>query len=147
MIDPQRIRDAQSLLARHFGPTPIARAASLSSPGHDVFLKIETGLPTGSFKVRGAIYALSTNVAARAVTEVVCASTGNHGAAVAYAAQLLGVRATIFLPDNPNPVKAARILALGARIVKVGADLSAAIDAAQNYAARAPAFFLHDASD
>ncbi len=170
-IDPQRIRDAQSLLARHFGPTRIARAASLSSSGHDVYLKIETELPTGSFKVRGAIYALSVAVgdglkavpyvrkrtpeplvgdglqAVPEIREVVCASTGNHGAAVAYAAQLLGVRATIFLPADPNPVKAARILALGARIVKGGADLSAAIDAAQEYAARAPAFFLHDASD
>ena len=153
MIDPQRIRDAQSLLARHFGPTPIARAASLSSPARDVFLKIETGLPTGSFKVRGAIYALSVNLArtrcrrAHARRRVVCASTGNHGAAVAYAAQHAGVRATIFLPADPNPVKAARILGLGARIVKAGADLSAAIDAARDYAERAPAFFLHDASD
>ena len=159
MIDPQRIADAQSLLARHFGPTRIARAASLSSPGHDVFLKIETDLPTGSFKVRGAIYALSANLARGAVEpclakaqratagEVVCASTGNHGAAVAYAAQLLGVRATIFLPADPNPVKAARILAQGARLVKGGADLSAAIEAAQDYAGRAAAFFLHDASD
>jgi threonine dehydratase len=147
MIDPQRIRDAQSLLARHFGPTPIARAASLSSPARDVFLKIETGLPTGSFKVRGAIYALSVNLARGAMAEVVCASTGNHGAAVAYAAQQAGVRATIFLPADPNPVKAARILGLGARIVKAGADLSAAIDAARDYAERAPAFFLHDASD
>jgi threonine dehydratase len=146
-IDPERIADAQSLLARHFGPTRIARAASLSSPRHDVFLKIETGLPTGTFKVRGALYSLSVNVAKGAVREVVCASTGNHGAAVAYAAQLLGVRATIFLPADPNPVKTARILALGARIVKAGADLSAAIDAAQDYAERAPAFFLHDASD
>jgi len=202
-IDPQRIRDAQSLLARHLGPTRIARAASLSSPGHDVYLKIETELPTGSFKVRGAIYALSVAMrdgadeinrdglkavpyigkgtrdrlvageirqddreavpyvgkgtrdrlvgdglqAVPEIREVVCASTGNHGAAVAYAAQLLGVRATIFLPADPNPVKAARILALGARIVTGGADLSAAIDAAQEYAARAPAFFLHDASD
>ena len=147
MIDPQRIADAQSLLARYFGPTRIARAASLSSPGHDVFLKIETDLPTGSFKVRGAIYALSEQVAAGAVAEVVCASTGNHGAAVAYAAQLLGVRATIFLPADPNPVKAARILALGARLVRGGADLSAAIEAAQEYSARSAAFFLHDASD
>ena len=63
MIDPQRILDAQSLLARHFGPTRIARAASLSSPSRNVFLKIETGLPTGSFKVRGAIYALSMKLA------------------------------------------------------------------------------------
>ena len=148
-IDPQRIRDAQSLLARHFGPTRIARAASLSTPGRDVFLKLETDLPTGSFKVRGAIYALAAKVAVpqTPVAEVVCASTGNHGAAVAYAARLLGVRATIFLPADPNPVKAARIRDLGARLVESGADLSAAIDAAQDYAARASAFFLHDASD
>ena len=152
-IDPQRIRDAQSLLARHFGPTRIARAASLSSPGHDVFLKLETDLPTGSFKVRGAIYALSMKLerdglrTAPGSLEVVCASTGNHGAAVAYAARLLGVRATIFLPIDPNPVKAARIRDLGARLVESGADLSAAIDAAQEYATRASAFFLHDASD
>src|SRR5471030_890303 len=155
-IDMQRIRDAQSLLARHFGPTRIARAASLSSTGHDVFLKLETDLPTGSFKVRGAIYSLSMKLTVRdglkAVPdthgaphthEVVCASTGNHGAAVAYAAQLLNVQATIFLPANPNPVKAARIRALGARIVESGIDLSAAIDAAEDYAQRASAFFLH----
>ncbi|HET6959731.1 MAG TPA: pyridoxal-phosphate dependent enzyme [Vicinamibacterales bacterium] len=147
MIDLQRILDAQSLLARHFGPTPIARAASLSSPTHDTFLKIETGLPTGSFKVRGALHALSLNLAAGAVREVVCASTGNHGAAVAWAAQLLGIRATIFLPANPNPVKADRIRTLGARLVESGTDLSDAIDAADAYAAREGAFFLHDARD
>src|SRR3954468_23499295 len=152
-IDPQRIADAQSLLARHFGPTRIARAASLSSPDSDVFLKLETDLPTGSFKVRGAIYSLATRIARDGLQavpplrEVVCASTGNHGAAVAYAAQQLGVASTIFLPNNPNPVKAARILALGARLVKAGVDLSAAIDTAQQYADREGAFFLHDASD
>src|SRR5471032_3114860 len=104
MIDSPRIHDAHTLLARHFRPTRLARAASLSSPDHDVFLKLETDLPTGSFKVRGAIYSLS--VAMRgggvAMREVVCGSTGNHGAAVAYAARLLNVPARIFLPVNPN---------------------------------------------
>jgi threonine dehydratase len=154
MIDLQRILDAQSLLARHFGPTRIARAASLSSPTRNVFLKIETELPTGSFKVRGALYSLSVNLAGRdglqavpRITEVVCASTGNHGAAVAWAAQLLSVPATIFVPVNPNQTKADRIRALGARLVETGNDLSAAIDAAHDYAERARAFFLHDASD
>ncbi len=147
MIDSPRIQDAHTLLARYVGPTRLARAASLSSPGHDVFLKLETDLPTGSFKVRGAIYSLSVNLARGAVREVVCASTGNHGAAVAYAAQLLHIPATIFLPVNPNPVKAARIRDLGARLIESGVDLSAAIDAASEYAANAPAFFLHDASD
>jgi threonine dehydratase len=154
MIDPQRILDAQSLLARHFGPTRIARAASLSSPLRNVFLKIETGLPTGSFKVRGAIYALSMKLAGREglqaaprISEVVCASTGNHGAAVAYAAKQLGIRATIFLPARHNLVKAARVLDLGARLVEAGADISDAIDGAEAYAAREGAFFLHDARD
>lgn len=146
-IDPQRIEEARALLGRLFGPTPLVHAASLSTADHDVYLKIETGLPTGSFKVRGAIYSLSVNAAKGAVREVVAASTGNHGAAVAYAARLLDVPATIFLPVNPNPVKAGRIRDLGARIVEAGVDLSAAIDAAQEHAMRAGAFFLHDASD
>jgi threonine dehydratase len=147
MIDPPRIGDAQSLLARCFESTRLARAASLSSPGHDVFLKIETDLPTGSFKVRGAIYSLAMRMAGEGVREVVCASTGNHGAAVAYAAGRLGCAATIFLPVDPNPVKAARIRDLGARLVESGADLSSAIEAAGEYAQRESAFFLHDASD
>jgi threonine dehydratase len=129
-------------------PTPLARAPSLSRAGRDVYLKIETALPTGSFKVRGALYSLSVNATRRIVREVVAASTGNHGAAVAWAGQLLGIPATIFLPTNPNPVKAARIRELGARIVESGAvDLSSAIDAAYEYCARTNAFFLHDATD
>jgi threonine dehydratase len=148
---------ARTLLARFFPaapngppsllPTPLARADSLSGAGRDVYLKIETGLPTASFKVRGAIYSLTTNAARRDIREVVAASTGNHGAAVAYAGRLLGIPATIFLPAHPNPVKAARIRELGAQIVERGADLSAAIDAAYAYSDRAGVFFLHDATD
>jgi threonine dehydratase len=78
---------------------------------------------------------------------VIAASTGNHGAAVAYAGRLLGIPATIFLPDRPNPVKAQRIRDLGARIVEAGTDLSAAIDAASEQARTSGAFFLHDAAD
>src|SRR5262249_10441886 len=59
----------------------------------------------------------------------------------------LGVTARIFLPNSPNPVKAARIRELGATLVETGADLSAAIDAAQAYSTHSGAFFLHDAAD
>jgi threonine dehydratase len=146
-IDPQRVREAQTLLARHFGPTRVVRAASIGTADRAVYLKLESELPTGSFKVRGAVYSLSVNAAKGAIREVVAASTGNHGAAVAYAARLLHMRATIFLPTDPNPVKAARIRDLGADIVETGVDLAAAIDAAGEYAAHAGAFFLHDATD
>ena len=56
--------------------------------------------------------------------------------------------ATIFLPSNPNPVKAARIRDLGATLVETGSDLTAAIDAARAFAAAgSDTFFLHDAED
>lgn len=139
--------EASTLLARHFKPTRLVRATGLCTPDRDVYMKLETDLPTGTFKVRGAVYSLSVNVARSEVREVVAASTGNHGAAVAYAGGLLNVPARIFLPANPNPVKAARIRALGATLVESGVDLSAAIDAAQDYASRTGALFLHDASD
>jgi threonine dehydratase len=141
------MEEASTFAAAPFGPTRLVRAASLCGPDRDVYLKLETDLPTGTFKVRGALHALSTSVAREPVGEVVAASTGNHGAAVAYAGRRLGIPARIFLPTNPNRVKAARIRDLGALLIESGADLSAAIDAAQEYASRTGAYFLHDARD
>src|SRR3974390_17739 len=111
------IREAQQLLAKHLSPTPLVKAPSLSTAGTEAFLKLEIALPTGSFKPRGAIYALAKNLERREIEEIVASSTGNHGAAVAFAARTLGVKATIFLPENPNPVKRKKIEDLGARIV------------------------------
>jgi threonine dehydratase len=146
-LDPARLADAQRMIAEHFAETRLVPARSLSGPRSSVYLKLECELPTGSFKVRGALYALWVNCRRQSIVEVVAASTGNHGAAVAYAAKQLGVPATIFLPDKPNPVKAARIAELGARIVESGTDLTDAIDSAAAYASKNGAFFLHDASD
>jgi threonine dehydratase len=141
------MHEADAQLARHFAPTPLVRAASLDTDTRTVYLKIESGLPTGSFKVRGAVHALSAHVERSGAGPVIAASTGNHGAAVAYAGRLLNVPVTIFLPQRANPVKTQRILDLGARIVAVGNDLSAAIDAAYAEAERTSAFFLHDATN
>ena len=111
-------------------------------------MKLESELPTGSFKVRGALYALHANLRRRRIGEVVASSTGNHGAAVAYAAQLLGIRARIFLPEKSNLIKRQKIARLGAAIVETGApDLAAAFAAAEQYARESGAFFLNDASD
>jgi threonine dehydratase len=111
-------------------------------------LKLETDLPTGSFKPRGALYALSLNLSRRNISEVIASSTGNHGAAVAYAAKMLGLPARIFLPKNPNPVKRARIAELGAEIVLKGAlDSAAAFELASAYAKKKDVYFLNDATD
>jgi threonine dehydratase len=142
------VRNAQQLLAKYFLPTPLQPAAAFSTDGAEVFLKLEIGLPTGSFKPRGALYSLAANLSKRNITEVTASSTGNHGAAVAWAAKTLGITATIFLPANPNPVKLQKIVDLGARIVEAGGpDLVHAFLQAQEYSARPGVYFLNDATD
>lgn len=139
------IEAARVLLRESFPPTPLQVAKSLSQDSKHVYLKNETVLPTGAFKVRGALYALHAEMKKREVTEVVAASTGNHGAGVAYATQRVGIPAAIFLPEKSNPVKRARIADLGARIVEAGADITAALAATRKYARETGAFMLDDA--
>src|SRR5437763_2889297 len=143
------IREAQKFLAKYFAPTRLIDAPFLSQRmGRDVFLKLETELPTGSFKVRGAFYALAERMKKSSVREVVASSTGNHGAAVAYAAKEFGIAAKIFLPANCNPVKRGRIAGLGAGIVESGgSDLASAFNLASEYAKRPGVHFLNDATD
>jgi threonine dehydratase len=143
-----QIRVAQQLLAGHFGVSPIVAAPRLARPGNQLYLKLEIELPTGSFKPRGALHALALNLQKRAIAEVVASSTGNHGAAVAWAAKTLNIPATIFLPANPNPVKRKRIADLGAQIVEAGGtDLAHAFQLANEYSARPGVYFLNDATD
>jgi len=146
--DLRTIREAHKLLAQYLTVTRMIPAGSLSGPNVDVYLKLETELPGGSFKPRGALYALASRLARSHVAEVTASSTGNHGAAVAFAAKTLGVPATIFLPSNPNPVKRRKISELGARIVETGSpDLAGAFQEASSYSARAGVYFLNDATD
>ena len=143
------IREAQKYLMKYFARTRLIAAPFLSqSTGKRVFLKLETELPTGSFKVRGAFWALAQRMKKGRAREVVASSTGNHGAAVAYAAKEFGIAARIFLPANCNPVKRRRIAALGAEIVESGGgDLASAFELAAEYAKQPEVFFLNDATD
>jgi threonine dehydratase len=147
--DLQTIREAREFLANYFGPTRVAEAPFLSGrTGRRVWLKLEAELPTRSFKARGALWALAARLKQGSVAEVVASSTGNHGAAVAWAGKLLGVKARIFLPVGCNPVKRGRIAALGAEIVESGGlDLASAFGLANEYAQRPGVYFLNDATD
>lgn len=104
-------------------------------------------MPTGSFKVRGAVYALARRLRDGPVAAVAAASTGNHGAAVAYAARLAGIPAHIFVPASSNAVKTAKIEALGAALVESGPDITAARERAEAFAARPGVYLLDDATD
>jgi threonine dehydratase len=148
MLEPV-FKAASKFLSQYLPQTRLVLSPSLQeSQGQKVWLKLEGEMPTGSFKVRGAIYAVHANEPRLATREVVASSTGNHGAAVAYAAQLLGWKARIFLPEKNNPVKRKNIERLGAAIEEKGTlDLAGAFEAASAYAQRTGAFFLNDATD
>ena len=143
------IREARRFLAQYFAPTRLIAAPFLSQlTGRNVYLKLETELPTGTFKVRGALWALAQRMKKGQVQEVVASSTGNHGAAVAYAAKQFGIKAKIFLPTSCNPVKRGRIAALGGAILESGGrDLASAFALAAEYAKQPGVFFLNDATD
>lgn len=143
-----RDKAALTLLHERFGPSRLVHAAELSArAGVDVYLKLECELPTGSFKVRGAFYGLWIRRQAGPVSEVVAASTGNHGAAVAWAGHELGIPARIFLPSGANAVKAERIRSLGAHLTEVGRDIEDARRAAESYVAGKDALLLDDATN
>jgi threonine dehydratase len=144
----EQVNEARELLRRFLTPTRLVRAEQLGRDSDTrVFLKLETDLPTGSFKPRGALYALMKNLERRSIKGVVAASTGNHGAAVAYAAQVANVPATIFLPESPNPIKRARIVALGASVKEVEWKGPSLANAAAAFAEEHDYYFLNDASD
>jgi len=81
--------------------------------------------PTGAFKLRGAYSAISALSPERRSLGVVAHSSGNHARAVAYAAALLGIPATVVVPANAPPVKIAAARSLGARIVMCEPSLAA----------------------
>ena len=144
----EQVNEARELLRRFLKPTRLVLAERIGRESNtQIYLKLETELPTGSFKPRGALYALIKNLEQRSIKGVVAASTGNHGAAVAYAARLAKLPATIFLPESPNPIKRARIVALGATVKEVESKGQSLADAAAAFAHEHDYYFLNDAID
>jgi threonine dehydratase len=98
--------------------TPLERSRELSALcGTDVWLKLECFQHTGSFKLRGALNAL---MALPARQPVITASAGNHGLGVARAAELLGMRATVIVPESASPAKVDALRASGADLRLIG---------------------------
>ena len=103
--------------------TPLIRSAGLSERvGAAVYLKLESLQETGSFKIRGAANKLLSLTADERARGVVAVSSGNHGRAVAYVAQQLGVRAVICVSERVPAGKVEAIRRLGAEVVVYGAS-------------------------
>ncbi|MHC2532597.1 threonine dehydratase [Bradyrhizobium diazoefficiens] len=142
-ITRERIAATEVVIRPHIRRTPLVMAdlADFGLPAAPITFKLEMLQHSGSFKARGAF----ANLLLRPVPEagVVAASGGNHGAAVAYAAQRLGIPATIFVPDITSPAKAERIKGNGAKLVIAGSRYADALAASEAHVARTGAMAVH----
>jgi threonine dehydratase len=117
LIPLEQIRGAQERLSGKVVRTPLLRLASDTPP--TIYLKPENLQPIGSFKLRGALNAISQLHPAQLEAGVVTASAGNMGQGVAWAARELGIPATVVVPEGAVETKLAAIERLGGRVVKV----------------------------
>jgi threonine dehydratase len=142
------IRHARAAIAGAVAPTPTIRAAALSEiAGCEVFLKLETLHPTGSFKERGALNKLLSLNEAERHAGVVAMSAGNHAQGVAYHARRLGIPATIVMPQGTPFTKIDRTEALGATVLLKGAGLTDARRAADALATERGLIPVHPYDD
>ncbi|MGY1672854.1 threonine ammonia-lyase [Geodermatophilus sp. SYSU D00710] len=124
--------------------TPLEHSRALAERvGGPVFLKCENLQHTGSFKFRGAYTRLSRLSAEERARGVVAASAGNHAQGVALAARMLGIRATVFMPETAPLPKVAATRGYGADARLTGADLTDALAAAVAHAQETGAVFIH----
>jgi threonine dehydratase len=130
------IQQAAARLRGHVRRTPVieVEGGDFGLPGVQLVFKLEYLQHTGSFKVRGALNKLLTLTPEQRTQGIVTASSGNHGAAVAYGLRLLGARGLIVVPEHASPAKVELIRRLGAEVRHYGDDALLSEEYARDYA-------------
>ncbi len=128
--------------------TPLRRSTGFSDALHaDVYFKLENHQTTGSFKLRGATNRILTLGAEQQEKGCVAASSGNHGAAVAFAMRAHGVGGIIFVPEQTSPAKFEKIRRYGGDVRLFGTDGLDTEEHARQYAAEHGMFYLSPYND
>ncbi len=142
-ISRERIVATETTIRPHIRRTPLlaVNGADFGLDPVRLSFKLELLQHAGSFKTRGAF----TNLLTRDVPAVgvAAASGGNHGAAVAYAAQRLGKPARIFVPSISSPAKIQRIREYGADLVVGGERYADALASCESWIAQSGALSVH----
>jgi threonine dehydratase len=142
------VEAARGRILAHARATPVYGSETLSRRvGRKVWLKAENLQRTGSFKVRGAVNKLSLLGGEERAAGVIAASAGNHGQAVAWAARELGIKSTVFMPQDAPMAKVEATRNYGADTVLAGAGFDDALAAALDRAREASATFVHAFED
>ncbi|MGH8282313.1 MAG: pyridoxal-phosphate dependent enzyme [Gammaproteobacteria bacterium] len=142
------IRLAAARIAPHVRHTPVLRCTHLEAElDAKIFFKCENFQEMGAFKIRGAsnaIFSLPDGVAAKGVATH---SSGNHGAAVALAAQRRGVQACVVMPENASAFKKRAVAEYGARIIYCESSMQGRETALAEYVAHTGAAVVHPYND
>ena len=142
-IDRHDIERTAARIGPHLRRTPVLRlnGSEIGVAAGGITLKLEFLQHAGAFKTRGAF----ANLLLRDIPAagVAAASGGNHGVAVAYAAQQLGIRARVFVPTVASPAKIDRIRSYGADLVVHGDRYADALEACTAWVAGSQALAVH----
>jgi threonine dehydratase len=147
ITDIERARETIRGITRH---TPLMTSptisslcrADLSAPDEAIYLKAENLQRTGSFKIRGAYNRLAQIPSAERGKGVVTASAGNHAQGVALAAKLLGIAATVFMPETGSIAKIQATKGYGADVILDGKTYDEAVIAATSFSKRSGAIYI-----
>jgi threonine dehydratase len=143
-VRPEDVADARALLRGIVSQTPLLHSRVLSERlGGEVFLKCENLQRTGSFKARGGYLRISRLSETERAHGVVAASAGNHAQGVAFAAQILGVKATVIMPEGAPLPKIEATRGYGADIIFHGQTVDDALDYAREYVRERGAVLIH----
>jgi threonine dehydratase len=142
------IEAARERIGDHARLTPVSASASLlRETGRQCLLKAENLQRTGSFKIRGAVSCVATLTPEQRAAGVIAASAGNHGQAVAWAARELGIRATIYMPEDAPMAKVEPTLTYGGEAVLIGTGFDEALEEALQRVEETGATFVHAFDD
>jgi threonine dehydratase len=140
--------EASSRIAELVRETPVDYSYRFSAEtGAEVYFKLENFQYTGSFKLRGAANRLATLMPEQTKSGCVAASSGNHGAAVAYAMHKLGIKGVIFVPEQTSSAKVDAIRGYGGDVRFFGTDGLDTELHARDYAREHDMFYLSPYND
>lgn len=147
-VSSEAIREAAKALDGVIHCTPLEYSSTFSKlTGLQVYLKLENFQKTGSFKIRGAYNKIRKLSREEQAKGVIAASAGNHAQGVAYAASMLGVKATIVMPEGAPITKATATRGYGAEVVLSGESYDEAYRKASEIQEETGAAFVHAFDD
>jgi threonine dehydratase len=145
---PADVSAAKRRIAGSVLRTPVLESPSLDeTTGARLYFKCESLQPVGAFKLRGASNAIEARTSEQLRAGVVTHSSGNHGAAVAYAARRRNLSARIVMPRNASAAKLAAVRSLGAQVLLCEPTLAAREAMAAQVASESGALFIHPYDD